>query len=59
MSWFTDFISAIGRLAGYTTDQSSRPKDKPRPVPITTEKDLGWDDEPETQPHGGSKRGQA
>lgn len=51
MSWFTDFISAIGKLSGFVNDAADRPKDAPKPVPITTEHSLGWDDEePVTTP---------
>jgi hypothetical protein len=44
MSWLTDLFRALGRAAGYVTDNADNPENRPKPVPITTREELGWDD---------------
>lgn len=44
MGWFTDFVTAIGRMSGFVVDQAE--EQLPEPLPITTREDLGWDDVP-------------
>lgn len=44
MSWLTDFLTALGRAAGFIADNADKPENRPKPVPITTREELGWDD---------------
>lgn len=46
MSWLTDFFRALGRIAGAAAGMAPDAEQRPKPVPITTREELGWDDDP-------------
>jgi hypothetical protein len=46
MSFLERFFTALGRALGYVADNADNPENRPKPVPITTREELGWDEEP-------------
>lgn len=59
MRWLSKLLAALGGITSAAAGMAAKPG-KPQPVPVTTEKDLGWDENEEpTRPDVPTKRGQA